>query len=314
METKTESTRVVVVGAGLVGSTAAFAMMAQGVASEIVLIDVNKEKSEGEALDLQHGISFTPAARVWAGTYEDCKDADVIVITAGVGQKAGQKRLELADTNAKIVKEIIQNIKQYTREAIILVVSNPLDVMTQVALVQSGFPRNQIFGTGTTLDSSRFRYALGGMLDVAADSVGAYILGEHGDSEVAVVSHANVMGEPIQNLPHYDGQKIEDIFAHTKNAAYEIIQKKGATYYAIALVIARLVRAILFDEKHVFPVSTLLEGEYGISGVCISVPAVIGRKGIVELIPVKLSNEELQKLQQSAQTVKGVIDAIQKTL
>jgi L-lactate dehydrogenase len=307
---KTESTRVVIVGTGFVGSTAAFAIMTQGIASEIVLIDVNKDKCEGEAMDLEHGLSFVPSARVWAGDYTDCADADVVVITAGVGQKVGQTRLDLAGTNASIMREIVKNVARQTKDAIILVVSNPLDVMTYVALKESGFPKNQVFGTGTTLDSSRFRLLLGEALKVDPDSVGAYVLGEHGDSEFPVVSHANVMGESIKNISGYSEEMMREAFKKTKNAAYDVICKKGATYYAIALGIARITRAILNNEQHTFPVSVFLDGEYGLCDVCLSVPAVIGRSGVERIIEISLSDEEHDQLKNSARVLQEVIQSV----
>ena len=306
-----ESTRVVVVGAGFVGSTAAFAIMTQGIASEIVLIDVNADKCQGEAMDLEHGLSFIPMSRVWAGDYSDCAQADVIVITAGVGQKIGQTRLELASTNAKIIREIMRKVAAYAPpDAIILMVSNPLDVMTYLALKESGFSKNRVFGTGTTLDSSRFRLLLGEALGVDPDSVGAYVLGEHGDSEFPVVSHANVMGEPLKNISGYTEEMMRGAFEKTKRAAYEVIGKKGATYYAIALAVSRIVHAILNNEQHTFPVSTLLEGEYGLHDVCVSVPAVVGRNGIERILSIQLSTEESKQLQNSAQIIRSAIDSV----
>jgi len=305
-----ETTRVVVVGAGFVGSTTAFTMMVQGVASEIVLIDVNKNKCEGEAMDLEHGLSFVKQSRVWAGDYADCKDADVVVITAGLGQKPGQTRLELAAINAKIVGGIIEQVRHYTDKAVILMVTNPLDVMTYVALKKSGLPDYQVFGTGTTLDSSRFRYLLAQEFGVAPDSMAAYLIGEHGDSEVPVISHANLMGENITNFKEYDQKLVDEAFNHTKNAAQEVICKKGATYYAIALAISRIVRAILFDENHVFPLSSLLNGQYGLTDVCLSLPSVVGRTGIKRVLEVKLNDNELQKLRQSAKVISETIKSI----
>lgn len=307
---KIETTRVVIVGSGFVGSTAAFALMVQGIASEIVLIDVNKERCRGEVMDLEHGLSFVPGVRIWAGEYSDCADADVIVITAGVGQKPGQTRLELAGTNTKIIREIVKNITAYTKDAIILMVTNPLDVMTYVALKESGFPKNQVFGTGTTLDSSRLRYLLAQDFGVATDSVDAYMLGEHGDSEFAAFSHANVMGESIKSLPSYNELKVQEALAHTTHAAGEIISKKGATYYAIALVIARIVRAIINNENHAFPVSALLEGAYGLHDVCLSVPALVGRTGVGEVIQITLSPQEQEQLQKSAQVITSVLHEV----
>lgn len=305
-----ETTRVVIVGTGFVGSTAAFSIMSQGIASEIVLIDVNKNKCEGEAMDLEHGLSFVPQSHVWAGEYSDCKDADVVVITAGLGQKVGQTRLELAAVNAKIITDIVKNVRHFTEDAIILMVTNPLDVMTYTALKASGLPNYQVFGTGTTLDSSRFRHLLAQQFGVATDSMGAYLIGEHGDSEVPVLSHINLMGENIKNFPEYNAEKIEEAFQHTKNAAYEIICKKNATYYAIALVIARIVRAILYDENHIFPVSSLMTGQYGLDNICLSLPSVIGRTGIKKVLEIDLNEEELSKLRASAKIIKETIDSI----
>jgi len=305
-----ETTRVVVVGTGLVGSTAAYTLMVQGVASEIVLVDVNKDKCEGEALDLEHGLSFVRQSRVWAGNYSDCKDADVVVITAGLGQKPGQTRLELVNINSKIISGIVEQIRRFTDKAVILMVTNPLDVLTYVALKKSALPNYQVFGTGTTLDSSRFRYLLAQEFGVAPDSMAAYLIGEHGDSEVPVVSHANLMGENIKSFPEFNQKGIEEAYQHTKNAAQEIISKKGATYYAIALAVSRIVRAILYDENHVFPVSSLLTGQYGIKDVCLSLPAVVGRTGIKRILNIQLSDEELDKLRKSAKIIRETIEII----
>ncbi len=305
---KSESTRVVIIGTGLVGSTAAFAIMVQGIASEIVLIDVNKKKSEGEALDIEHGLSFAPEAKVWAGDYKDCKDADVVVICGGIAQKPGQTRLDLTKTNVKIISDIVKNIKKYTKKAIILMVTNPLDVLTYTALKVSGYPKNQVFGTGTTLDSSRFRYLLAGKFKIDPHSMGAYLIGEHGDSEVPVYSHANVMGENIKSLPQYTKRTVEQAYKRTKNSAYEIISKKGATYYGIAAAIARIVRAILGDEDHVFPVSSLMTGEHGLHNTCISLPAIVGRTGIKRILDIKLNEDELKKFKKSAQIIRRTLD------
>ncbi len=305
-----ESTRVVIIGSGFVGSTAAFAILAQGISSEVVLIDVNKEKCIGEILDLEQAASFVPRAKIWAGDYSDCADADIIVITAGVGQKPGQTRMEIADVDAKIMKEIISNIRPYATNAIILVVSNPLDVMTYVALKESGLPKQKVFGTGTTLDSARLRYYLGNEFHLDPENIEAYILGEHGDTSVPIISHMNVMGESLTNFPEYSEDKVQKAFFNARDAAYEIIKRKGATYYAIAFVIARMVRAILDDEGHAFPVSTLLEGEFGLHDVCLSVPALVGRSGIQKIIPLTLSEFEQEQLQKSAQAIKSVIDTV----
>ncbi|OGY45492.1 MAG: L-lactate dehydrogenase [Candidatus Buchananbacteria bacterium RIFCSPHIGHO2_01_FULL_44_11] len=311
-KSKTESTRVVIIGTGSVGATTAFALMTQGIASEIVLIDRNKNKAQGEAKDLEQGLSFVPQAKVWAGGYADCRQADVIIITAGLAQKPGQTRLELTKTNGEIIKGIIKEIKRYTKDAIILVVTNPLDVMTYLASKESGFAAGRVLGSGTTLDSSRFRYYLAKKTGLAATSVGAYLLGEHGDSSVPVYSHVNVMGEPIGSLPGATKKAAVAAYKTARNAAYEVIAKKGATYYAIALAASRLVRAILYDENHVFPVSVLLKGEYGLKDVCLSVPAVIGRTGVKKIIKVKLNAAETKQLHRSAKIIQKAIADVKK--
>jgi L-lactate dehydrogenase len=302
-----ETTRVAIVGVGNVGATVAFSLMIQGIASEIVLIDVNKNKCIGEALDLMHGISFVKPVRIWCGDYKECQNADVVIISAGLRQKTGQTRLKLAKPNAKIISKIVKNITQYTKKAIILVVTNPVDVMTYVALKVSKMPKNQVFGTGTNLDSSRFRWLLSEKFGVAATSVHAFLIGEHGDSAVPVFSHANVMGKNIMQFPEYTLGFAKEVYKKVIGAAYEIINKKGATFYAPALNICEIIRAILYDENHILLVSSLLTGQYGLRDVCLSLPAVIGRKGIKKIIEIDLTPEELNKLRKSAQVIRDVI-------
>jgi L-lactate dehydrogenase len=307
-----DTAKVVIIGAGFVGSSAAYATMIQGICSELVLIDVNKEKALGEALDIQHGLSFVDPIHVHAGDYDDCKDADVIVITAGLAQKPGQTRLDLAQANAKIVGGIVNEIVKRTKEAVILLVSNPVDVMTYVAIQKAKYPAGQVFGSGTALDSSRFRFLLSEMFGVSPRSVHAMILGEHGDSEFMYLSHANIAGEPIMRMPGYNAKKIEEIYSNTKNAAYEIIQKKGATYYAIGLGIADIVRAVLYNEQLVLPLSVLLQGEYDIHDVCISVPVVVGSGGVQKILSIQLEHDEQEKLHVSAGQLKSVIASLEK--
>lgn len=295
-----ESTRVVIVGAGNVGSTTAFSLMTQGLCSELVIIDRNKEKASGEVMDLEHGLSFVPQCNVWAGSYKDCKTADIVIITAGAKQKPGQTRLELAGTNSSIASDIVTNIRKYTKQAVIIMVANPLDVTTLAATQAAHCGWGQVFGTGTTLDSSRFRFLLAQQMGVDPESVGAYLLGEHGDSSVPIYSHANIMGEKLP-LKKADMAKA---YKGAKMAAYEVINRKGATFWAIALAVSRIVRAVLFDENHAFTVSVLLRGEYGLKDVCISVPAIVGRTGVKEILEVKLSASEKKALQKSAKVIK----------
>ena len=309
-----ETTRVVIVGAGNVGSTTAFALMVQGIASEIVLIDKNKRKCAGEVLDLTHGISFVKPVRIWAGDYADCKHADIVLICAGAKQKPGQSRLGLLKPNTKIiseiVKKIVKNVTRHTKKAIILVATNPLDVMTYVALKVSGLPPYQVFGTGTNLDSSRFRWLLAERFGLAATSMHAFLIGEHGDSSVPVFSHANIMGKNITELPEYNQKVAQEAYEKTKSAAYDIISRKGATYYAIALSVAEIIRAILYDENHVLLVSSLLTGQYGLRDVCLSLPSVVGRAGIKKIIDIDLTQDELEKLQKSARVIQEEIKKV----
>ncbi len=306
------SKKVAVIGAGFVGSTSAFAMLAQRTANRIALIDVNKEKAEGEAMDLTHGVPFSPGARIEFGDdYALCRDAGVVVITAGQHQKPGQTRLDLAAANVSLFKQIVPQIVQHNRDCILLVVSNPLDILTYHALKISGFPASRVFGTGTLLDSARLRYYLSQLYEVDASNVHAYVLGEHGDSEFAAWNSANIAGIPLSQLPDYNPAKLDEIFAKTKNAAYEVIARKGATYYAIALGVSQTVSAILSDREEVLSLSSLLTNYRGVSDVCLSVPCVLGPdgQGIKRQLAVPFSANEQAAFEKSAATVKEVIQA-----
>lgn len=303
--------KVAIIGAGFVGSTAAYALFIDGVAEEIALIDIHKEKAKGEALDLVHGNLFTPYTKVTYGnSYKLCEDADVIVVTAGAHQKPGQTRLDLTKLNAKILKGIISGIKEYNKKGIILMVTNPLDVLTYLATKWSKFPKGKVFGTGTTLDTARFRHLLGNYYNINPKSVHAYILGEHGDSEFPVWSSANIAGIRLKDYSKYDKKKLDKLYDQTKNAAYEIINTKGATYYAIGLVVKDIVRAILTDQHNVYPVSTLIDNYYGVKDVCLSVPCVLGQKGIIEQIKIHLDDTEKKMLRKSAATIKKYIKQV----
>ncbi|MEK6917143.1 MAG: L-lactate dehydrogenase [Nanoarchaeota archaeon] len=305
------SKKVVIIGAGFVGSTAAYALFIDGVAEEITLIDINKEKAKGEALDLVHGNLFTPYTKIRYGdSYSLCKNAEIVIITAGAHQKPGDSRLDLTKTNIKILEEIIKSITKYNKNCIILMVTNPLDVLTYKALKWSKFSKNKLFGTGTTLDTARFRYNLGEYYGVNPTSVHAYILGEHGDSEFPVWSSANIAGIPLKDFKKYNKKKLLQIFEKTKNAAYEILNRKGATYYAIGLVIRDIVRTILTNQNKVFPVSTIIENYYGIKNICLSIPCVIGKNGIKEKIYLHLDKDEEKKLKNSAKVIKSYITQV----
>lgn len=302
--------KVVIIGAGLVGSTFAYSLMINGVVSEIVMLDVNQERLAGEVMDLNHGISFVRPVTVRAGSYNDCGDADVIVITAGASQKPGESRIDLLVRNTAIFKDIIDKIKAAGSKAIILVATNPVDIMTYITYKLSGFPAQRVIGSGTVLDSSRFRYLLSTHCNVDPSNIHAYIIGEHGDTEVPVWSLANIAGIrfveycPVCSEPCCHELPKDQIFNEVKNAAYQIIKGKGATYYAIGLALVEIVESIIRDEYSVLTVSSLLTGEYGLEDVCLSLPAIVNRKGIVKKIKMALSPEEEEGFRNSGQVLK----------
>ncbi|CBK75642.1 L-lactate dehydrogenase [Butyrivibrio fibrisolvens 16/4] len=310
---KLNERKVAVVGCGFVGSASAFALMESGLFSEMVLIDVNKDKAVGEALDISHGLPFAKPMSIYAGDYKDAGDAAVVVVTAGAGQKPGETRLDLVKKNVGIFKSIIPEITKYNKDGILLIVANPVDILTSVASKLSGFPENRVFGSGTVLDTARFKYLLGEHLDVDSRSVHAFIIGEHGDSEIAAWSSANVSGIPIHDFcemrGHFEHEKsMKRIADDVKNSAYGIIEKKGATYYGIAMSVRRICEAIIRDEKSVLPISSIQHGDFGIDGVALSMPAIVGRNGVEGSVPIRLSDDEIAALQESGNTLKNVLD------
>ena len=306
--------KLAVIGCGFVGSASAFALMQSGLFSEMVLIDANRARAEGEALDISHGLPFAKPMKIYAGDYPDLADASLIVVTAGAGQKPGETRLDLVKKNVSIFRSIIPSITQYNKEAILLIVANPVDILTYAAAKLSGFPENRVFGTGTVLDTARLKYLLGEHLQVDSRAVHAFILGEHGDSEIVAWSSANVSGLPLHNFCEMRGYfdhdaAMETLAAGVKNSAYEIIEKKGATYYGIAMSVRRVCEAIVRDEKSILPVSSVQHGSYGIDGVALSLPAVVGKDGVETIVPIALSEAEITALRASAQTLKDVLAA-----
>lgn len=303
--------KVAVIGCGFVGSASAFALMQSGLFSEMVLIDSDVQKAEGEALDISHGTPFARPMKIYAGSYDDIVDAAIIVITAGANQKPGETRLDLVKKNVEIFKNIIPQISQRECHGIILVVTNPVDILTYTALKISGFPSNRVIGSGTVLDTGRMKEILGKMLKVDSRSIHAFIIGEHGDSEIAAISSANVSGTPLDDFcKSHAGGEIKDldkIAEEVKNSAYEIIERKHATYYGIAMSVKRICEAIVRDEKSILPISSIMEGEYGIENVALSMPAIVGKDGMESKIPIALNYDELNKLQESAKTLKQVI-------
>ncbi len=308
-----DARKVALIGCGFVGSASAFALMQSGLFSEMVLIDANTDKAEGEALDIAHGLSYAKPMQIYAGKYEDIADAAIIVISAGANQKPGETRLDLVKKNISIFRSIMGELNRVKVEGILLIVANPVDILTAAAQKLSGLPENRVFGSGTVLDTARFKYLLGEHLDVDARNVHAFILGEHGDSEIAVWSSANISGIPVNEFcelkGHYDHEKaMKEIADNVKNAAYEIIQKKQATYYGIAMSVRRICEAVIRDEKSILPVSRMLHGEYGLDGMALSLPAIVGKGGVEAPVPAKLSDEELAALRKSGETLKAILD------
>ena len=312
---KVNSRKVAVIGCGFVGSSSAFALMQSGLFSEMVLIDADTKRAEGEAMDISHGISFARPMQIYAGNYDDITDAAIIVITAGANQKPDETRLDLIKKNAAIMKSIVGEIKKRDFGGILLIVSNPVDILTLIALKESGYPSNRVIGSGTVLDTGRFKYLLGEHLDVDSRSVHAFIIGEHGDSELAAWSSATVSGVPINTFCEMRGhfnhdEATERIAENVKNSAYEIIAKKKATYFGVAMAVRRICEAIIRDEKSILPVSNLMHGEFGISDISLSMPAIVGAHGVENRIPITLDEEETEKLQSSAGTLKKIIEEV----
>ena len=310
------SRKVAVIGTGFVGSSSAFALMESGLFTEMVLIDADKNRAEGEALDIAHGLPFARPMKITAGDYDDIVDAAIIVVTAGAGQKPGETRLDLVKKNVAIFQSIIPEIAQRKCEGILLIVANPVDILTQVAVKLSGFPENRVFGSGTTLDSARLKYLLGEHLQVDARSVHAWIIGEHGDSEIVAWSSANVSGVPLSEIcemrGHYNHKEnTKEIAEAVKNSAYEIINRKHATYYGIAMSVKRICEVIMRDEKSILPVSHVIHGIYGIEGVSLSMPVIVGADGVESDIPINLNGEEAVKLKNSADSLKAIMDTIE---
>ncbi len=315
LDMKKTSRKVVIVGTGFVGTSIAYAMINQGVANELVLIDVNQEKAEGEALDLLDGMAWGEKnVSVWSGTYEECKDANLVILTAGVNQKPGQTRLDLVKTNATITRQIVKEVMASGFDGIFVVASNPVDILTYLTWQESGLPASRVVGTGTTLDTTRFRKEIALKLAVDPRSVHGYILGEHGDSEVAAWSHTTVGGKPIMEYVEKDHRLEENdltvLADKVKNAAYEIIDRKKATYYGIGMSTTRIVKAILNNEQAVLPVSAYLNGEYGEEDIFTGVPSIVDENGVREIIDLSITPQEKAMFHQSVSELKAVLDTV----
>ena len=307
--------RVSIVGAGNVGATYAYALLLSGLASEIVLIDANRPKAEGEAMDLNHAVPFAHPTRVWAGDYPDCAGSAITVLTAGAGQKPGETRLDLVKKNAAIWRQIIPEVVKQNPSGLLLLATNPVDVLTHLAVKLSELPPQQVIGSGTILDTARFRYLLSEHFGVDARSVHAYVIGEHGDSEVPVWSLANIAG---MRLPEFcraqglacDQSTMDRIFARTRDAAYQIIERKGATFYAVAAGLMSITQAVLRDQRSVLSVSSLISDYYGLSDVCFSLPTVVSGSGVERVLRLELSQDEITKLKHSAELLRSTLQTI----
>ena len=300
------------IGCGFVGSASAFSLMQSGLFTELAMIDADPQKAEGEARDISHGIPFAKPMKIYAGNYDDVRDAGIVIVTAGANQQPGETRLDLVKKNIRIFKSIIPEIRKRDFNGILLIVANPVDILTYTAVKLSGLPENRVIGSGTVLDTARLKYKIGRHLDVDSRSVHAFIIGEHGDSEIAVWSSANVSGIPLDKFcemrGHFDHKNAtEKIAQDVKNSAYEIISMKRATNYGIAMSVKRICEAIVRNEKSILPVSSVMHGEFGIEDVSLSMPAIVGNHGIETMVPISLNEEELTNLKNSAKTLKEIL-------
>lgn len=308
--------KVGIVGCGFVGSSSAFSLMQSGLFSEMVLIDVDKKRAEGEAMDISHGLPFAAPMKIYAGEYSDISDCAILVITAGANQKPNETRLDLVSKNISIFKSIIPEIVKVNFEGLLLIVSNPVDILTYAALKISGFPENRVIGSGTVLDTARLKYILGEHLHVDNRSVHAFIIGEHGDSELAAFSSANVSGLALNQFCEMRGyyqheDALEKIYEDVRDSAYQIIERKKATYYGVAMAVRRICQSIVRNEHSILPVSSITHGEYpGIDDICLSLPAVVSANGVEKIIPISLDEKELEQLQASAKALKEIADKV----
>lgn len=301
-----------VIGCGFVGSATAFTLMQSRLFTELVLLDANFDKADGEAKDIAHGIPFAGQMKIYAGGYDDIADAAIIIVTAGANQKPQETRLDLVNKNVAVYKSIIPEIAKRGFEGILLVVSNPVDILTYAAVKLGGFPQQRVIGSGTVLDTARLKYALSEHLRVDSRSIHSFIIGEHGDSEIAAWSSTNVSGIPLNDFCEMRGhfnheEAMDEIAEKVKSSAYEIISKKHATYYGIAMAVKRICECIMRNERSILPISSIQHGNYGIEGIALSMPAVVGMDGVETHVPIALDEEETKLLRHSAETLKKII-------
>ncbi len=312
---KYDERKIALVGCGMVGMSFAYAMLNQNICNELVLIDINKERTKGEAMDLSQGLPFAPTSMtIYSGDYSDCSNADVVVICAGAPQLPNETRRDLLQKNYKVFKSIVNPIVESGFDGVFLVASNPVDIMTQLVYELSGFPSGRVLGSGTSLDSARLRHSMSDYFKVNPRNVHAYVIGEHGDSEFVAWSQASVSVKRLDEMvPLYANlyDDMDKIAVEVRDSAYEIINAKGATYYAIGMVLARLTRAILFDENSIFSVSAYLKGEYGEKGIYIGVPSIVNRCGVRQVVEMKLSDEEQEMFKRSCDVLRQMLREIE---
>jgi L-lactate dehydrogenase len=308
--------KIAIIGAGNVGSTFAFSLMISGLAREIVLVDRNELRAKGECMDLNHGLSFAHPTKIYAGGFESCENADIVVITAGANRKPGQSRTDLANNNLEIIKEIIPAILKYAENTIFLIVTNPVDILTYATLKISGLPTKRVIGSGTVLDTARLKYMISESFQIDPGNVHTYIIGEHGDTELPVWSNATIAGMAIEKycseyaLVCKGKNELMEIFEKVKHSAHQIIEAKGATSYSIALALVKIARSIIRNENSILPVSTLITDYYGVNDVCLSVPSHVNINGVEQFLKLKLSEQEQELLQHSANTLKEIIKTL----
>ncbi len=304
-----------IIGCGGVGATTAYTLVESGLFNEMVLIDIDRRKAEGEALDIAHGIPFTVPSEIYAGDYPDLKDAYLVIVTAGANQLPGETRLDISEKNARVFRQIIPQIIKYNSECILLIVTNPVDVLTSLTLNLSGFPPERVIGSGTVLDTARLKYLLGRKFDLDYRNIHAWMIGEHGDSELAAWSSATVAGLPVDEYCSQHGTtraelQLNEIYEEVRDSAYQIIDRKGSTFYAVAMAVRRIAQALVRDEHSILTVSSLAQGNYGIRDICIGLPTVLGRGGVEDVMRIPLNEQEMQKLKESAEALKKIYEKL----
>lgn len=314
MEKRKAKQKIILIGDGAVGSSYAFALINQNIGHELGIIDVNRDKAEGDVMDLNSALAFTAPKKIYVADYEDCHDADLIVYTAGASQKPGETRLDLTEKNLRITKDVVEKVMASGFDGIFLVATNPVDILTYAAYKWSGLPTHQVIGSGTSLDSARFKQTIADLLHVDVRNVHGYIIGEHGDTEFPVWSHANVAGlqinEWVSDNPDTDEEALIDLFFSVRDAAYEIIERKGATFYGIGASLARITRAIFNNEQAVLPLSVYLDGEYNEKDIYIGTPAIIDSDGISSIVEIPLNDSEKDKMKHSVATIRSNLNDV----